>query len=219
MDLTITTATLLHLLMFAYWLGGDIGVFYASTLLTDEKRDAAGRLAAGKIVADVDLAPRFCLLLAAPTGLALAAAKGWLQIGAIELGFAFVVAFLWIYLVYQLHIRHSGVDMMKRIDTGLRLVFLVLLLVLGLGGLTGIVSLPTFISLKFLILAFAISMGLLVRRALKDFGPAFVKLATEGADPQTDAIIKSALAKARPAVVMIWIALALAAWLGIATPA
>ena len=176
----LTLFTLLHLLVFVYWLGGDIGVFYASTLPTDEKRAAAGRLAAGKIVADVDLAPRFCLLLALPTGLALAAVKGWLQINAIWLAAAFIAAFAWIYMVVQLHLHHTGVEVMKRLDTELRLAFLAALLIAGVGGLAGVFFIPLFLSLKFLVLAFAIAMGLLVRRALKPFGPAYVSLAAEG---------------------------------------
>lgn len=214
----ITLFALLHLLIFVYWLGGDVGVFYASTLLTDKKREAAGRLAAGKIVADVDLAPRFCLLLALPTGLALAAVKGWLQINPLWIMTAFIVSFGWIYIVIQLHIHHAGMEMMKRIDTVLRLAFLSSLMISGVGGLIGAFPIPLFIALKLLILAFAVSMGLLVRIALKPFGPAYVSLATSGPDPDTDRIIKSCLNRARPAVLMIWVALLLAAWLGLATP-
>lgn len=214
----LTLFTLLHLLIFVYWLGGDVGVFYASTLLTDDKRDAAGRLAAGKIVADVDLAPRFCLLLALPTGLALAAVKGWLQIDAIWLAAAFIAAIAWIYLLVQLHIRHAGMEAMKRLDTMLRALFLAGLAIAGIGGLIGAFAIPLFLSLKLLILAFAVLMGLLVRIALAPFGAAYVSLATQGPDPDTDRIIKTSLNRARPAVVMIWLALLLAAWLGLATP-
>lgn len=210
--------TLLHVLVFVYWLGGDLGVFYSSTFLTDDKRDTAARLTAGKILADLDLVPRFCLLLTAPTGLALAAAKGWLAIPAIWFVAAFVVAFAWIYIVWRLHVQHNQPASLKKIDTVLRVILLALLAASGIAGLIGSIEIPLFIALKFLILAFAISMGLMIRRALGPFGPAYVKLATNGADDETNQIIKAALAKAKPAVVMIWLALILAAWLGIATP-
>ena len=211
--------TLLHLLVFAYWLGGDIGVFYASTLLTDNKRDTAGRLAAAKILADVDLAPRICLLLAFPTGLALANAKGWLTVGAFPVIAAFAVSLAWIWLVLTLHVRHGGADGLRRFDAILRYLFLGGLVAAASAGLAGAVSIPLFLSLKFLVLAFTIAMGLLVRRALVPFGPAFAKLATDGADPETNRTIKACLDRARPAVVAIWISLAVAAWLGVATPA
>lgn len=213
-----TLLTLLHLLVFAYWLGGDIGVFYASTLLTDSQREQAGRLAAGKIVADVDLIPRFCLLLTLPTGLALASAKGWMSLSPLLTGAAFVAAFLWILLVIRLHLNHGGGAMLKRFDMVLRILFLLGLAATGAGAIAGLWALPLFIAVKLLLLGFAVLMGLVIRQLLEPFGPAYLKLATHGADPQTDSIIAGALAKARPAVMMIWISLIGAAFLGVATP-
>lgn len=210
--------TLLHLLVFAYWLGGDIGVFYASTLLTDSKRDRAGRLAAGKIVADVDLAPRFCLLLALPTGLALGAAKGWITLSSIWIIFAFACAALWTWLVLHLHLTHGASVLLKRIDTCLRFALLAGLVGAAIGAFAGFWPLPLFIALKLLLLGVAVAMGLIVRKVLEPFGPAYKKLATVGADPETDRIIAGALARARPAVIVIWIVLIIAAFLGVAVP-
>ena len=207
---------LLHLLMFAYWLGGDIGVFYSSTLLTDDKRDAVGRVAAAKVLNDVDLVPRFCLLLALPTGLAAAAAKGWLEIGVIPVVVAFIAASAWIWLIWTLHHNHS--EKLRKIDLMLRYLFLMALVSTALAGLANLITLPLFIALKLLILAFAISMGLLVRRALKPFPAAFAKLVSGSVDDDVNATIKKCLDQSRPAVVAIWAALIAAAWLGVATP-
>lgn len=210
--------TLLHLLIFAYWLGGDIGVFYASTLLTDPKRDRAGRLAAGRIVADVDLVPRFCLLLSLPTGLALGAVKGWILISPAWILAAFVGAFLWFWLVLKLHLSHGASVHLKRIDAYLRIAFLAGLAGAAATALSGFWNLPLFLALKMLLLSAAVAMGLIVRLVLEPFGPAYVTLATAGADPETDRIIAASLAKARPAVIIIWIALILAAFLGVVVP-
>lgn len=106
MPLDAAFSTLLHLLVFAYWLGGDIGVFYSSFLLTDPKRAVAGRLAAGKILSDVDLAPRICLLLMAPTGFVLAAAKEWIELNPILIAALFLGAAFWIVAILRLHRRH-----------------------------------------------------------------------------------------------------------------
>lgn len=209
--------SLLHLLVFAYWLGGDIGVFYASTLLTDAKRDAPGRIAAAKILADVDLVPRICLLLALPTGLGLAIVKGWLQVDFTYIALSFLAAFSWIWLILKLHASHGGA-LLKKIDTYLRYAFLVSLLAVAISSFSDAIALPLFITLKLLILAFAILMGLLVRRALEPFGPAFSKLVNDGPDDETNRTIKTCLDRARPAVIAIWAALILAAWLGVTKP-
>lgn len=208
---------LLHLLVFAYWLGGDIGVFYSSFLLTDASRPAAARLAAGKIVSDVDLAPRICLLLAAPTGLALAATKGWLSLPEAALSAAFIAALLWIAVILRLHLKH-GPDLLRRLDLFARAGLLLTLAGSGVAGVLGALDIPLFIAVKLILLAFCVAMGLLVRAALSPFGPAFVSLAAKGPSAEGDAAISASLARARPFVVAIWIALVAAAALGVATP-
>ena len=218
MTIDVVFFGLLHLLVFAYGLGGDLGVFYSSFLLTDPQRAAAGRLTAGRIVADVDLAPRLCLLFALPTGLALADAKGWIDLPSAMIIGAFLLAAVWAGLVLTLHVRH-GASLLRRIDLALRIAFLTGLLGFGAGALAGLVALPLFVALKLCLLAFCVTMGLLVRRALAPFGPAYVALATQGASPETDRAIAESLGRARPCVVAIWCALGAAAWLGLATPA
>jgi hypothetical protein len=217
MPLDDALTTLLHLLVFAYWLGGDIGVFYSSFLLVDPKRAAAGRLAAGKILSDVDLAPRICLLLTAPTGLALAAAKGWIVLDAVSITLLFAAAAAWIFVILHLHRKH-GPAWLRTADVFARIAFLCALTGAGAMGLAGVVELPSFLSLKLLLLAFCIAMGLLVRASLTGFTPAYVALASKGPNPESDKAIADALAKARPFVVAIWAALIVAAYLGVATP-
>lgn len=210
--------TLLHLLVFAYWLGGDIGVFYASTLVSDRNRQPAARLAAGKILADVDLAPRLCLLLALPTGLALAETTGWIDMGAIWIVIAFAAAFAWIALVVRLHLQH-GATALRTVDFWLRGAFCAALIGTGAAALLSVIALPRFLALKLLLLGFAVAMGLLVRFALAPFGPAFARLADGQTSAAIDDAIARSLGRARPAVAAIWIALTLAAFIGVTKPA
>ncbi|MBY0421226.1 MAG: hypothetical protein K2Q06_02900, partial [Parvularculaceae bacterium] len=192
MPLDVALLTLLHLLIFAYWLGGDLGVFYSSYLLTDPKRAPAGRLAAGKVVADVDLAPRIALLMTLPTGLALADAKGWIALPMPALLGAFGAAAAWIFVVLRLHAKH-GPPQLRRVDLGLRLAFFLALVGCGSAGLLGALELPLFLSAKLLLLAFCVAMGLLVRASLAPFGPAYISLATNGPSPESDAAIRASL--------------------------
>lgn len=210
-------STLLHLLVFAYWLGGDIGVFYSSFLLTDPKRAVAGRLAAGKILSDVDLAPRICLLLMAPTGFALASAKGWIALHPALIAALFIGAALWIVAILQLHRRH-GPAWLRTADIGARIAFMLALFGAAGAGVSGVLAMPLFITFKLALLGFCIAMGLLVRASLRGFAPAFAALASQGPSPDTDAAISDALGKARPFVMVIWVALVAAAFLGVATP-
>lgn len=212
-----TLFALLHLLVFAYWLGGDIGVFYSSFLLTDENRPVDGRLTAATILNAVDLVPRFALLLALPTGLALADAKGWLNLPGPAVATAFAASALWAFLVWRLHRGPSAKDL-KNLDFALRLGFLAGLVLAGAAGLAGTIALPDFIAAKCLILAFCVAMGICVRVTLAPFGPALTKLVSRASDAESDRAMRMSIGRARPFVILIWIALLVAAWLGLATP-
>ncbi|MEM8988455.1 MAG: hypothetical protein AAGC95_17205 [Pseudomonadota bacterium] len=217
MPTDVVAFTVLHLLIFAYWLGGDAGVFYSSLVVTDGKRSPEARITAAKILLNVDMVPRICLLLALPTGLALAASKGWVALTPIWIVLAFVAAAAWITLIFKLHSAH-GAKLLTGIDTIGRIALLAGLAGAGVLGLMNTFSWPTFLSVKLLILAGAVAMGLLVRLLLRPFGPAFAAMVANGPTPETDAVIKGAIARSRGPVVAIWILLIAAATFGVATP-
>ena len=215
---TVALLTLLHVLILVYWLGGDLGAYYASRFVYDADRPVPARTMAAKVLGDIDMAPRICLLLAFPTGLALAAAKGWVAVHWIFVVVAFLAAGVWVLIAFAIHMDHGGGAGLKRFDVALRCAFLLGLAATGGAALAGEFTLPRFLALKLLLLAFAVAMGLLIRRTLTPFGPAFGRLVTDGPSPEVDAALRAPIVRARPFVLAIWAALLLAAYLGIATP-
>ena len=57
-----------HLLLFVYWLGGDMGVFYSSGMVIDPKLSNSARVTAAKIMIDLDFVPRICMTLTLTVG-------------------------------------------------------------------------------------------------------------------------------------------------------
>lgn len=216
----LAALTLLHLLVFVYWLGGDLGAFYASFTLSDANAAPAARLAAAKVVANVDMAPRTALILALPTGATLAAAEGWWALSPVAQGSLWIACLLWLALAWRLHLKHAPPGSALRVlDLAIRWSALAALAGAGAAALVGALDLPLFLALKLLLLAAAIGAGLAVRGALKAFGPALGRLAAGDAGPETNAVIAGGLARVRPAVVLIWLTLAAAAFLGLWAPA
>ena len=86
-------AILLHILLFAYWLGGDLGVFYSSRYILREELAPQARATALKIMHGVDLAPRICLVLFLPSGVTLMA---WGPLGDEFFVNGFLLALLWV---------------------------------------------------------------------------------------------------------------------------
>ncbi len=210
---------LLHILVLVYWLGGDLGAFYASRLVVDETRPAAGRMAAASILMNVDMAPRMALIFAFPTGLALSVSRGWLELDFQWVWLAFAAAAVWAALAWLVHFKAGPLGVVRPMDMAIRLIALAGLLGGGAGMLAGLIDAPLFLAVKLLLLALAIACGLLIRRALAPFGPAFGQLARGEAGPAENAAIRASLSHAKIYVLTIWAALLAAAALGVFTPA
>jgi hypothetical protein len=212
--LELALITLLHILVFVYWMGGDLGVFYSSTILTNPKVSKDGRVAAAKVLAQVDMAPRTAMILTLPTGAALADLIGWWELSDLGLIAIWAGSSVWLALAWTIHLKHLAPNSIwRRLDLIVRWGLIVALLA---GAITG--PFVVFLKLKFAILAATIGLGLWIRKALGPFGSAFVQMVQTGPTDQTDAVIARCLNQSRPAVVCIWILLLCAAFLGLAKP-
>jgi hypothetical protein len=212
--LLIALYTLLHILIFVYWLGGDLGVFYSSTILTDTKTSPAGRIAAAKVLAQVDMAPRTAMILTLPTGLTLADARTWIELSGYQITGVWLLALAWLALAWIVHIKHLPAGaFIRKLDLAIRWALIVALL-----AWAGIGALPLFIKIKLVIIAMTIGLGLWIRKSLGPFGPAFMEMVSSGPTSQTDATIAASLNQSRPAVISIWILLLAAAFLGLYQP-
>ena len=209
---------LIHVLVFVYWLGGDLGAFYTSRFLTAPDISADRRLMAAKIVGDVDMAPRTALILALPSGLLLAESKGWLSLGWPVVGAIVVASLFWLALAWHLHMKHGGAsEGLRKLDLGIRWLLVAALIGSAMAGLADLYTLPLFLSLKLLTLAGCILLGLYIRAVLKPLGSALMGLSGPNADA-AQADLAQTLNRARPLVTGIWALLLIAAFLGLWTP-
>lgn len=209
---------LIHVLIFVYWLGGDLGAFYTSQFLTEPDVSADRRLMAAKIVGDVDMAPRTALILALPSGLLLAQSKGWISLGWPIVGIICAASLLWLALAWHLHLKHGAAsDRLRKLDLGIRWALIFALIGGAVTAFTGVHTLPLFLSLKLLALAGCVMLGLYIRAVLKPLGPALMGLSgPNAATAQADLALT--LNRARPLVTGIWALLLIAAFLGLWTP-
>ncbi|MBI1392740.1 MAG: hypothetical protein GC152_08370 [Alphaproteobacteria bacterium] len=212
----ILPLTLAHLLVFVYWLGGDVGAFHVATFLTKDDVPADRRLFAARLLGDIDMAPRTSLVLAFPTGLALAVAKGWIAVPPLLVAALFGAAIFWLAIVWRLHLS-SGDGWLRSLDLAIRWVVLAALAAFGVASLAGLAPAPTFIALKCLALCVAIACGIAIRKVATPLGPALANLAV-GEDANALQEIRGILARARPLVLLIWAMLIIAASLGVAKP-
>lgn len=213
---------LAHLLCFVYWLGADVGVFYSSRYVCDPSLGIEARTVAARIMGWIDMIPRYSLVLILPLGLTLASQSGWLAMPGAVVQATWFGALLWLALVWSVtrFARTRFGDALKRVDYLVRLALIVVLVVTSLAGLAGRgpVSQP-WLAAKLMVFALAIASGLAIRILAAPFGPAFAQVVSRGSTPELERTMRSAMARAKPVVIMIWLLLLTAAWLGLAKPA
>ncbi|HPF27472.1 MAG TPA: hypothetical protein P5528_07040 [Steroidobacteraceae bacterium] len=212
---------LAHILLFVYWLGGDIGVFHAASHVRNASLSRDARAMALKILAWIDMIPRYCLVLMLPVGYTLARALGVVSVSdGVAVGM-WVIALLWLALVYAVH-RLQGTPLGQRLRT-IDLVWRILL-VAGLSwdawqGFRGTGHIfAHWLSAKFLIFAFLIFCGIMIRVRGAPLAPALREVLVNGSTPGLEATIKRSFGRTRPFVLAIWVGLVVAAYIGISKP-
>lgn len=208
----------LHLVGFAYWLGGDLGVFHTSYWVADPQQPPAVRVAAARILFWLDQVPRICMTMMLPLGLHLAWRAGLMGFPGAVMAAIWVGAFAWLGMVVYLHVAaaSAGKALLTRFDFGFRLALSLGLLATGSAALVNdAFGMPHWLAAKLAIFGALVGLGLIIRIRLKPFGPAFANIARGEGTAADDAAIRASLGGTRPFVVAIWIGLLASAALGI----
>ena len=213
---------LLHILLFVYWLGGDIGVFYSAIHVRKHELTIPARQTALTILAWVDQIPRFCLVFMLPVGYSLAAQLGVVRASTMVLFATWLVAFAWAAMVASIH-HYQGTprgQRLRNIDLVWRCLLVGGLLWDAWQGFMGSGHvLARWVAAKLIVFALLITCGIMIRLRGTKLGPALRQLFENGSTPQIEAAIKLSFARTRPFVLLIWALLVVAAYIGIAKPA
>jgi len=201
----------LHLLVFVYWLGGDLGVFYLSRVVTDPRVEPATRLHAVKALMVLDLAPRLSLIATLPTGLTLAWVYGWLPLSPFVVSVIWLVAACWLALALMVHHRPAS-NGLRNIDLAIRVALLITLTLTA-----WLADLPLFIAVKLQLVALIILLGIWVRKLLQGLAAGLTAL-EHGNTDTANPLIEASLGACRLPVAGIWIIVAAAAFIGVLKP-
>lgn len=224
-----SVAILLHILLFAYWLGGDLGVFYSSRYILREDLAPQSRATALKIMHGVDLAPRICLVLFLPSGITLMA---WGPLGdeffvnGPLLALTWVAGLVWLAIAVYDYFRDTTTrfgQVVQRLDLVVRYGLGAALLAVGAYTMVvaepfGVDTNPKWLGAKLAAYALCILAGVLIRWKLRSFGPAFGRLMATGSTPEVERDLRSSLRGCEPYVFAIWGFVLLAAVLGVIKP-
>lgn len=210
---------LLHAVLFAYWLGADLGVFYAARFAADGKYSVETRQTIGAIMAFVDLAPRLSVPLVGATGISMGVISGAISMRVAWVWAVWLAALLWVASNVHIHRNRAALDRIQpviRFDTRWRFFLMVVAAGAAIASLLGFgITSNIALAVKLLILATAIALSLVLRLFFRPYRPALRRIAAGGDNVAESAIMAAALARARPVVIAIWIAVIIAAAIGL----
>lgn len=214
-----TLLRFVHILLFAWWLGADLGVFLGGGRMSRPGMTVAERNRVRDLVMDIDLGPRLALVLMLPVGFALSLEWG-APLPATLLPVLWVAALLWLAVLVWLHLAHGHPRMGLVLRADLVVRSLVMLAMAGLGVqvlAAAPADTPPWLAAKFLAFAAIIAVGMVLRVISGQWRPAIERLAA-GDVVTGEAMLRVRRRKAVVAALTMWVLVAGAAFLGVARP-
>lgn len=218
-----TLLRFVHILLFAWWLGADLGVFLGGGRMSRPGMTVAERNRVRDLVMDIDLGPRLALVLMLPVGFGLSLEWG-APLPAAALPVLWVAALAWLVVLVWLHLAHGNprVGLVLRADLAVRSLVMVAMAGLGIQVLAAApgtpgADTPGWLATKFLGFAAIIAVGMVLRVISGQWRPAIVKLAA-GQVAVGEEMLRVRRRKAIVAALTMWALVAGAAFLGVVKP-
>lgn len=221
MDPYYSLLAFVHVLLFVYWLGADLGVFVLARGAMNSSYSFAERAVMLKFANYIDLTPRLSFALMFPIGLHMAALRGEAQISGWVFGPVWIAALVWAAATIAVF-RFEGRTVAAKIVKALfawQLVMFFIVTAFGIYSLvTGVPFISSWLSLKIVVFGLIFGAGIGIDRSFQPLAPAFGRLAQEGSTPEIEAIIRRTVNTTCGFVLLIYALVAAAAYLGVAKP-
>jgi hypothetical protein len=212
----------IHIVLFVYWLGGDLGVYVTSKYVADRKLSLDERFRFMSALMICDMGPRTALILLGPVGLEMARIIGVIEVSPAIGGMAWLFSFIWLGVNWWMFFndRHPMTPKLRQADLYVRYALIAGLPILAVYSMMnqGPVT-SQWMSVKLIVFAVVISLGVYLRSEITNWiiGFGMVRQGGEAADKGND-IIEAALVRSRRAALVLWFGVALAAFLGKVKP-
>ncbi len=211
----------LHVVLFAYWLGGDWGVFVCSRYIARPELSLAERERFLEALMAIDMLPRTAIVLLPFVGLQLAALRGLIAISQAALVAAWTIGITWLLVIWAVY-RNMGTPSglrWLRIDVGWRIVLILSLVITGIASFVNAWPVAAkWLAAKLLVYAALLCLGLYLRISIKGWQEGFTRLRAGESGPHIDALFVDGRRRAKYAAWLFWSLIILMAWLGIRQP-
>lgn len=208
--------TFFHVLLFVFWLGADLGVYYSAKYVARGDLSKPERLRFLELLLRIDMYPRSTLILMLPVGFSLAQVSGWAEFPAAALAAIWAFGIAWFVLMWSVHKKPQALGL-KKLDVAVRWAVMAGLLALAALSLsTGAWTSQAWLSIKLVLFAAVMGLGLLLRGSVALWIQGFGKLES---DPDAgNALIHKGHKAATRFAHTLWLLLCIMAFLGVAKP-
>jgi hypothetical protein len=211
---------ILHLLLFCYWLGGDIGVFDSSGFAAIPKLGIEARMTAARIMLALDLVPRVCGAVMLTVGGLLSEYSGVTHAGW-QLAAIIALAPLWLGLELIMHFKHDtplGQGVAKFDNPFKILIMIACVLSVAWSFSTGRLAEAPWVGYKILVFVWIVFCSLIINKTVGPYVVGVQKIASGEINEAENIAMAASLRQVKWAVVGIWAGIVVAAILGVVKP-
>jgi hypothetical protein len=210
----------LHILMFVFWVGTDMGVFLSALKSTDAKLSIDSRFLLLHMALRIELLPRTMWKAALPFGVMLS-----LEVGALELGGAALAA-VWVFSIAWWAISMTGawyydkpfghrLATVTNWLTGLVGVTLIVLAAASWLGQGPFAPEATWLHWKVALYGLINLLVIVMIKVFDPLGIAFGRLAVEGSKPEIEATVTSVMARSAAVIWATYATIFIVAFIGV----
>jgi hypothetical protein len=211
----------IHILLFVFWLGADVGVFTSAVMARNPKLSFETRANLLRLGLIVDCFPRACFALIFPVGLHLADGLGLYPVAVELYAFGWGLAAFWLAIVFIAFVN-EGKPIAHRCNTvqfGLEGVLGLVFTVVGLNSLaTGAPLVDTWFAVKILLFGLAFWAAMAIDLCFRPFFAPFMEIGQHGSSPEREEAVSRAIKNTLIAVMTLYVIIALIAFLGKVKP-
>jgi len=211
----------LHILMFVFWVGTDMGVMLGARKSTDSRLPLDARMLMVKLALLIELLPRTMWAMALPFGVTLSRATGLLDISDAGLAAVWVFSLVWVTIsLGGAHWAEKPIGQkLARLNRWIIGVLGVVLIGIGAASYLGMGPFETGWLAAKVALYGAINLTVLgIEASFVPVGPAFGRLFTEGSTPDVEAAIARGMDRTMFWVYFSYILILIVGSIGIARP-
>jgi hypothetical protein len=210
-----------HILLFVFWLGADLGVLVSAHLAKSSDLSFEQRVTLLKVASIIDMAPRTAFALMLPVGLQLSVNLRQIPLETSGLALSWLFSAAWLAVTWGIVLNH-GKPLAEWLEKIQLLLLTVLTLVLvGVGAWSMLGDGPVlggWLSFKIIVFGLICGLAIVLDLAFRPVGAAFAELAEHGSTPEVEARITAGINKTIAVVLVLYVALVVAAFIGITKP-